>query len=210
LRALRSAKKKRSKAAELLAFSRLEPFARRLVRNLSGGMRQKLALCAALIHRPEVLFLDEPTIGVDPVSRREFWLLSYQLLQQGLTLLVTTPYLDEAERCHRVGLMDHGRLVACETPAGLRRLLPGTVLELRGPAPETVSPLLGRLPEVKETQVFGDTLHLVVGDAERDLSRIQTALGAQGFPEVQLQPIVPSLEDVFVTLLRRSPGSFRQ
>ena len=133
------------KAAELLAFSRLEPFATRLVRNLSGGMRQKLALCAALIHQPEVLFLDEPTIGVDPVSRRDFWLLIYQLLQEGLTLLVSTPYLDEAERCHRVGLMDHGRLVACDTPTALRSLLPGTLLELRGPAPESVAPLLSRL-----------------------------------------------------------------
>jgi ABC-2 type transport system ATP-binding protein len=193
------------RAAELLAFSRLDPFASRLARNLSGGMRQKLALCAALIHRPEVLFLDEPTIGVDPVSRREFWLLMYQLLRQGLTLLVSTPYLDEAERCHRVGLMDRGRLVVCETPAALRRLLPGTLLELRGPAPGTASPLLSRLPEVKETQVFGDTLHLIVADTTRDLPRIQAALEAHGFPGANLRPILPSLEDVFVTLLRQQP-----
>jgi ABC-2 type transport system ATP-binding protein len=190
------------KAAELLAFSRLEPFAKRLCRNLSGGMRQKLALCAALIHRPEVLFLDEPTIGVDPVSRREFWLLIYQLLQQGLTLVVSTPYLDEAERCHRVGLMDHGRLVACDSPSGLRGLLPGTLLELRGPAPEVVSPLLSRLPEVREAQVFGDALHVVVSDAARDRPRIQALLEAEGIPVAQIRPIVPSLEDVFVTLLR--------
>jgi ABC-2 type transport system ATP-binding protein len=190
------------KAAELLAFSRLEPFAKRLCRNLSGGMRQKLALCAALIHRPEVLFLDEPTIGVDPVSRREFWLLIHQLLQQGLTLLVTTPYLDEAERCHRVGLMDHGRLVACDSPSGLRGILPGTLLELRGPAPEVLSPLLSRLPEVREAQVFGDALHLVVADATRDLPRIQALLEAEGILEAQLRPITPSLEDIFVTLLR--------
>jgi ABC-2 type transport system ATP-binding protein len=190
------------KAAELLAFSRLEPFAKRLCRNLSGGMRQKLALCAALIHRPEVLFLDEPTIGVDPVSRREFWLLIYQLLQQGLTLLVSTPYLDEAERCHRVGLMDHGRLVACDTPSRLRGILPGALLELRGPAPEAVSPLLSRLPEVREAQVFGDALHLVVADAARDRPRIQALLEAEGFRDTQLHPITPSLEDVFVTLLR--------
>jgi len=192
--------------ADLLAFSRLEPYAKRLARNLSGGMRQKLALCAALIHRPEVLFLDEPTIGVDPVSRRDFWLLIYQLLQQGLTLLVSTPYLDEAERCHRVGLMDHGRLIACEDPAGLRRLLPGTLLELRGPTPEVAAPLLSRLPEVREAQVFGDALHLLVADAERDLPRIRGALEARGFPEVHLRPILPSLEDIFVTLLRDKEG----
>jgi ABC-2 type transport system ATP-binding protein len=192
--------------ADLLTFSRLEPFAKRLARNLSGGMRQKLALCAALIHRPEVLFLDEPTIGVDPVSRRDFWLLIYQLLQQGLTLLVSTPYLDEAERCHRVGLMDHGRLIACEDPAGLRRLLPGTLLELRGPAPEAAALLLSRLPEVREAQVFGDALHLLVVDAERDLLRIRGALEGHGLPEVHLRPILPSLEDIFVTLLRDKEG----
>jgi ABC-2 type transport system ATP-binding protein len=194
------------RAAELLAFSRLEPFARRLAKNLSGGMRQKLALCAALIHRPEILFLDEPTIGVDPVSRRDFWLLIYQLLQKGLTLLVTTPYLDEAERCHRVGLMDHGCLIACENPAGLRRLLPGTLLELRGPAAEAASAFVGRFPGVREAQVFGDALHVIVTDAERDLPRLQEALQAEGYLEVHLRPIVPSLEDVFVTLLRDKEG----
>ncbi len=192
--------------AELLAFSRLEPFIRRLAKHLSGGMRQKLALCAALIHRPEVLFLDEPTIGVDPVSRREFWLLIYQLLQQGMTTLVSTPYLDEAERCHRVGLMDHGRLIACERPADLRRMLPGGLLELRGPAPEAIAPLARRLPQVREAQVFGETLHLQVADPDRDASEIRTALTVHGFAEVELRPIVPSLEDVFVTLLRERSG----
>jgi ABC-2 type transport system ATP-binding protein len=182
------------KAAELLVFSRLEPFAKRLARNLSGGMRQKLALCAALIHQPEVLFLDEPTIGVDPVSRRDFWLLIYQLLQEGLTLLVSTPYLDEAERCHRVGLMDHGRLVACDNPTVLRSLLPGTLLEVRGPAPESVSPLLSSL---------------TVGDATKALPAVRAALERGGHTDVRLRPILPSLEDVFVTLLRdqsRSPS----
>jgi len=195
------------KTTELLAFSRLEPFAKRLAKNLSGGMRQKLALCCALIHRPEVLFLDEPTIGVDPVSRREFWILVYQLLQQGLTLLVSTPYLDEAERCHQVGLMDHGRLIACDTPAGLRQLLPGSLVEVRGPSPEAASPLVRRLPEVLEAQVFGDTLHVLVADVERDLPRLRAALTAEGFSEAHLRSITPSLEDIFVTLLRQRPPS---
>jgi len=194
------------KTAELLAFSRLEPFARRLARHLSGGMRQKLALCCALIHQPEVLFLDEPTIGVDPVSRREFWLLIYHLLRQGVTLMVSTPYLDEAERCQRVGLMDHGRLIACDTPTALRQLLPGVLAELRGPSPETVLPLVRRFPDVKEVQVFGDTLHLVVQDAEGALPRLRAALAAQGVSGVQLRVILPSLEDVFVTLLRERAG----
>jgi drug efflux transport system ATP-binding protein len=195
-------------AAELLTFSRLEPFAKRLAKNLSGGMRQKLALCCALIHQPEVLFLDEPTIGVDPVSRRDFWLLIYQLLQQGLTLLVSTPYLDEAERCHRVGLMDHGRLIACDTPSALRGLLPGTLLELRGPAPEAAASILAHLPEVRESHVFGDSLHLIVADTLGGPARIEEALRAQGVPVGQLRSITPGLEDVFVTLLRqRSPES---
>jgi ABC-2 type transport system ATP-binding protein len=194
------------KAAELLAFSRLEPFARRLTRNLSGGMRQKLALCAALIHQPEVLFLDEPTIGVDPVSRRDFWLLIYQLLQEGLTLLVNTPYLDEAERCHRVGLMDHGRLVACDNPAALRALLPGTLVEVRGPAPESVAPLLSRLPEVRGVEVFGETLHLTVGDAAHTLPAVRVALEREGHTDVRLRTILPSLEDVFIALLHARPG----
>jgi ABC-2 type transport system ATP-binding protein len=194
------------KAAELLAFSRLELFAKRLARNLSGGMRQKLALCAALIHQPEVLFLDEPTIGVDPVSRRDFWLLIYQLLQEGLTLLVSTPYLDEAERCHRVGLMDHGRLVACDNPTALRARLPGTLLEVRGPAPESVAPLLSRLPEVRGVEAFGETLHVSVGDAATALPAVRLALAREGHTDVRLRTILPSLEDVFISLLNAQAG----
>jgi ABC-2 type transport system ATP-binding protein len=188
-------------AEELLAFSRLAPFADRLARNLSGGMRQKLALCAALIHRPEVLFLDEPTIGVDPVSRRDFWLLLYQLVQQGVTLLVSTPYLDEAERCHRVGLMDHGRLVACDTPAGLRGLLPGTLLEVRGPDAGEAAPLLRRVAGVRDVQVFGDSLHVALQEAG-DAAAVESALAQAGLPGLSVRPIPPGLEDVFVTLLR--------
>lgn len=189
------------RADELLAFSRLTPFASRLARNLSGGMRQKLALCAALIHHPEVLFLDEPTIGVDPVSRRDFWLLIYQLLQDGLTLLVSTPYLDEAERCHRVGLMDHGRLVACDTPSALRSLLPGVLLELRGVSVESAVAALQRLPAVRKLEVFGETLHISVPDAGPALSAVQTALHQAGLSDAHLRPILHSLEDVFIALL---------
>jgi len=191
------------RAQELLALSRLTPFASRLARNLSGGMRQKLALCAALIHNPEVLFLDEPTIGVDPVSRRDFWLLIYQLLQQGLTLMVSTPYLDEAERCHRVGLMDRGRLVACDAPSALRRLLPGAILEVRGVPPIAARGILARLSEAREVEVFGETLHISVGEAGAALPAIRAALDRAGFRDAALRPILPSLEDVFIAVLHQ-------
>jgi ABC-2 type transport system ATP-binding protein len=108
----------------LLRMTRMEPFRRRLAGQLSGGMKQKLALMCALLHRPQVLFLDEPTNGVDPLSRRDFWVILYELVQDGMTALITTAYLDEAERGHRVGLMHRGRLIACDTPEALRRLLP--------------------------------------------------------------------------------------
>jgi ABC-2 type transport system ATP-binding protein len=196
------------RAQELLALSRLTPFASRLARNLSGGMRQKLALCAALIHHPEVLFLDEPTIGVDPVSRRDFWLLIYQLLQQGLTLVVSTPYLDEAERCHRVGLMDRGRLVACDAPSALRRLLPGALLEVRGVPPIAARGILARLSEVREVEVFGETLHVSVGEAGAALPAIRAALDRAGLRDAALRPILPSLEDVFIAVLHQ--GSRRE
>lgn len=191
------------RAQDLLALSRLTPFASRLARNLSGGMRQKLALCAALIHSPEVLFLDEPTIGVDPVSRRDFWLLIYQLLQQGLTLVVSTPYLDEAERCHRVGLMDRGRLVACDAPSALRGLLPGALLEVRGVPAGAAREILTHLPEVRDVEAFGETLHVAVGEAGAALPAIRAALERAGLRDAVLREILPSLEDVFIAVLRQ-------
>jgi ABC-2 type transport system ATP-binding protein len=191
------------RAQDLLALSRLAPFGSRLARNLSGGMRQKLALCAALIHRPEVLFLDEPTLGVDPVSRRDFWLLIHQLQQQGLTLMVSTPYLDEAERCHRVGLMHQGRLVACDAPSALRRLLPGALLELRGVSADVARGILARLPEVRGFEVFGETLHVSVGETGTALPAIRAALERAGQSGAALRQIPPSLEDVFIAVLRQ-------
>src|SRR3990172_11418332 len=121
---------RRERVEELLAFSNLTPFQRRLAGNLSGGMKQKLGLACALIHTPKVLFLDEPTNGVDPVSRRDFWRILHQLLEEGVTIFVSTAYLDEADRCNRVGLIHRGKLLACDTPAGLKKLMRGTILEV--------------------------------------------------------------------------------
>jgi ABC-2 type transport system ATP-binding protein len=159
----------------------------------------------ALVHRPEALFLDEPTIGVDPVSRRDFWLLISQLVQQGVTLVLNTPYLDEAERCHRVALMAQGRLVACDTPAALRRLIPAGILEVRGPAAEEVEPILRRLPGVRDVQVFGDSLHVTVAPGTEP-HVLQAALAGAGRGDVAVRPITPGLEDVFVWLLKGQPS----
>ena len=122
---------RREKIDRLLGFSNLTPFKKRLAGNLSGGMKQKLGLACALIHTPKVLFLDEPTNGVDPVSRRDFWRILHQLLQEKVTIFVSTAYLDEADRCHRVGLIHRGRLLACGTPAEVKKLMRGTILEIR-------------------------------------------------------------------------------
>ena len=133
------------KIDRLLAFSNLTPFKKRFAGNLSGGMKQKLGLACALIHTPQVLFLDEPTNGVDPVSRRDFWRILYQLLKEGVTIFVSTAYLDEADRCHRVGLIHRGRLLACDAPDQLRGLMKGAILEIRTSDPRKTATSCGRL-----------------------------------------------------------------
>ncbi len=152
---------RQEKIDRLLAFSNLTPFKRRLAGNLSGGMKQKLGLACALIHTPKVLFLDEPTNGVDPVSRRDFWRILYQLLREKVTIFVSTAYLDEAERCNRVGLIHRGRLLACGTPDEVKKLMRGTILEIRAEEPrQAVTVLKERLPAVS-VGLFGDRVHVV-------------------------------------------------
>ena len=149
------------KIDRLLAFSNLTPFRRRLAGNLSGGMKQKLGLACALIHTPKVLFLDEPTNGVDPVSRRDFWRILYHLLREKVTIFVSTAYLDEAERCNRVALIHRGRLLACGTPDEVKRLMRGTILEIRADEPrQAVAVLEGGWPAVS-VGLFGDRVHVV-------------------------------------------------
>ena len=184
----------------LLEFSGLAPFKRRRAGDLSGGMKQKLGLCCALVHTPKVLFLDEPTNGVDPVSRRDFWRILYQLLKERVTIFVSTAYLDEAERCGRVGLMHRGRLLACDTPAGVKRLMKGTLLEVRcARAREAVTAL--RAAQVGSVALYGDRLHVVVADAEAGASMVRAVLRAAGFSCDQVAPAEPSLEDVFTSAL---------
>lgn len=185
----------------LLEFSRLAPFRNRLAQHLSGGMRQKLSLACALIHTPRVLFLDEPTTGVDPVSRRELWNILYSLLREGVTLFVSTPYMDEAERCNRVALIDKGRIARCDTPEALKADMRGDVLEVVVASQREASAVLATVPTVRGVQVFGDRLHVRVADADRDATAIIAALAARELAVDSVRPTQPGLEDVFISML---------
>jgi ABC-2 type transport system ATP-binding protein len=199
-------KGRQEKINRLLAFSNLTPFKKRLAGNLSGGMKQKLGLACALIHTPRVLFLDEPTNGVDPVSRRDFWRILYQLLKEGVTIFVSTAYLDEADRCHRVGLIHKGRLLACDAPDRLRRLMTGRILEIRTADLRGSARLLReRLPGTS-VGLFGDRVHLVTDAPERDGELVGDILKREGIELRGIRQIEPSLEDVFVSVLSREEG----
>ncbi len=189
------------KIDRLLAFSNLTPFKRRLAGNLSGGMKQKLGLACALIHTPRVLFLDEPTNGVDPVSRRDFWRILYQLLKEGVTIFVSTAYLDEADRCHRVGLIHKGKLLACDTPDRLRKLMRGTILELRTDAPRKAAHLLREAIPGASVGLFGDRVHLVTGEPDKGKALAEEVLKKEGVGLRGIREVEPSLEDVFVSVL---------
>jgi len=187
--------------AELLEFGKLVPFKDRAAGKLSGGMKQKLGLACALVHRPRVLFLDEPTNGVDPVSRRDFWRILYGLLAEGVTVFVATAYLDEAERCGRVGLMHRGKLLACDTPQGLKRLMKGGVLELSSSDPRHAVRLLSEQFPSGSVALFGERLHLYAPEP-REAARLAAAtLNAAGL-EPSVKQVEPTLEDLFVSLLR--------
>jgi len=185
----------------LLEFTRLAPFRRRLADRLSGGMKQKLALACTLVHTPDVIFLDEPTTGVDPVSRRDFWSILSDLRGTGLTILLSTPYLDEAERCTRVALMDRGRVVVCDTPRRIKGLLGGELVEAVC-TPVREAARAGRaLPGVLSVQMFGDRIHVVFPAAGENASLLADGLGKAGIAVHAVRPVVPSLEDVFIRLV---------
>lgn len=191
-------KKERPQRIErLLGFSNLTPFKDRLAGKLSGGMKQKLGLACALIHTPEILFLDEPTNGVDPVSRRDFWKILYGLLREGITIFVSTAYLDEAERCARVGLIHKGRLLMVDTPDSIKKSLGLTMIELWSDNARAARGIMQGLEGVVRVNNYGDKLHIAL-EANAEISEILEAAGRGGIALRGWRQILPSLEDVFI------------
>jgi ABC-2 type transport system ATP-binding protein len=188
-----------ARRTRLLDMMQLTPFRGRLAERLSGGMKQKLALACTLIHEPSVILLDEPTTGVDPVSRREFWKLLSEFLAQGITILMTTPYLDEAERCSRVGLLHEGRLLALDTPARLRAAFPGQVVEVVAEPHAAAGKVAARVAGVIEVQAFGERLHVRLAATDRKGGdRLRRALESEGITVTACRVVQASLEDVFI------------
>jgi len=183
--------------ARLLRMTRMEPFRQRPAGKLSGGMKQKLALMCTLLHKPRVLFLDEPTNGVDPVSRRDFWAILYQLVKDGLTVFVTTAYLDEAERANRVGFMHHGRLIRLDTPAALKQSLTEACYRITSPDNRKTREILERQPGVRDVQTMGADMHLFVEPGITSPEKLASVL------PFEYHEIEPSLEDVFIALVRQ-------
>ncbi len=198
----------REKRDELLHRVGLAPFRRRLAEHLSGGMKQKLALACTLIHDPEVLILDEPTTGVDPVTRRELWRLLGELVAEGLALLVATPYLDEAARCSRVLLLYAGRVLAEGHPAALAKLLPGRVVRVEGGERAAVAAALAGRPAIRDVAVFGAAVHARLETTAADAAaEVAAALAAAGLHGLEVREIAPSLEDTFLYLTARRTGA---
>jgi ABC-2 type transport system ATP-binding protein len=186
----------------LYAFSRLGEFEHRLAGKLSGGMKQKLSLCCCLIHHPRVLLLDEPTFGVDPISRRDLWLILHEMVTEGVTVLVSTSYMDEAERCDRVAMLHEGQLLALDTPAHLRAAMGGAMFALHVASGRSAREAALRLPGVRAATLFGDTVHVHAGE-QADPAWLQSSLATQGVAVSDVEAIEPSLEDVFINLVGR-------
>ncbi len=187
----------------LLDFSNLAPFRDRLAGNLSGGMKQKLGLACALVHTPEILFLDEPTGGVDPVSRRDLWQILYGLLKEGVTIFVSTAYLDEAERCSRIGLLYEGRLIALDEPRRIREGLDVAMMEILTPDVRRLREAAATVADIRSISVYGDRVHVGLRNAEAASSVIEE-LSAKGIRVTGTRPILPSLEDAFIALVTAS------
>jgi ABC-2 type transport system ATP-binding protein len=194
---------RRQRLPELLAFAHLTPFQDRLAGKLSGGMRQKLGLICTLVHQPRLLLLDEPTSGMDPVSRQEFWLILHELLKTGVTIFLATPDMDEAERAHRVGLMHQGRLLMAATPQALKEAFTGELLELRTPDLRAARRILTGQSYLRQVLAMGDRIVLTVDRAEAALGLIEQTLRQAGVTGVRISGAEPGLEDIFVQTMGR-------
>ncbi len=188
---------------ELLMFAGLETFRDRRAAHLSGGMQKKLALACTLIHKPPILLLDEPTTGVDPVSRREFWRILGDLHLEGSTIIVSTPYMDEADRCSRVGLMYEGRLMVCDSPMEIRREIEAEMIVVVSDEWQRAGVLAAELPGVYEVQTYGESLHILVDSAKRRLPEIQHAFHTAQVAYRQARAAAPGMEEAFISLIRR-------
>jgi ABC-2 type transport system ATP-binding protein len=195
-------RERRERKERLLHFARLTEFRKRRAAHLSGGMQKKLALACTLIHQPEIIFLDEPTTGVDPVSRREFWDILTELHLQGITIFVSTPYMDEAERCSRVGLMYQGQLIVCDVPDQIKGLVPGELLELRPSDLRRAEKVVATADGVLEVQTYGDLLHVFVDSAARRQKLLLSELETAEIEVIGLRQIRPRMEEAFISLVR--------
>jgi ABC-2 type transport system ATP-binding protein len=198
-----SAKDLTERTGRLLEFAGLTEFKNRRADQLSGGMQKKLALACTLVHQPEILLLDEPTTGVDPVSRREFWNILTELHIQGTTILVSTPYMDEADRCSRVGLMYAGKLVECDSPRNIRGQLEGDVIEVQPEDWQKALETVNRLEGVREVQTYGESLHLLVDSGKRRLPEVEKSLKKAGIVYRGIRIAPPRMEEAFISLIRR-------
>ncbi|MCR4406510.1 MAG: ABC transporter ATP-binding protein [Anaerolineae bacterium] len=194
---------RKERIEQLLAFARLTEFKKRRAAQLSGGMQKKLALACTLIHKPEIIFLDEPTTGVDPVSRREFWDILTELHLEGVTLFVSTPYMDEAERCSRVALMFEGQIVVCDVPERIRGMVTGELLELRPANLRAAERVIAGLPGVLEVQTYGDLLHVFVDNVALRRPQLEAALAVEKIGIISLRQTHPRMEEAFISLMRK-------
>lgn len=195
-------KKFRQRRDELLEFTRLTPFRDRLADKLSGGMKQKLALACTLIHKPKIIFLDEPTTGVDPVSRRDFWKILSNLLKEGITIFMSTPYLDEAERCNRVALMDKGKIISCDSPMNVKNSMKMKMIEIVCFPIRTAYNLIKTNTEF-EVHMYGDRLNVAVNNIENDYSIIEKLFTENSIQVIDRRVITPSLENAFIHFMNK-------
>jgi ABC-2 type transport system ATP-binding protein len=192
---------RRERASRLLAASGMSAFRRFKAGQLSGGMKQKLGLTCALVHTPKILLLDEPTTGVDPVSRRDFWRILYGLREEGVTIIISTAYLDEAERCSRLTLLHGGRTLYCDTPSALKQRMPGALVAISSTAGRDVRAAIDGLPGVSNVLLVGDGVHAMVDDARARIPELRETMGRAGVAFSGIAVTAPSIEDVFVVLL---------